>query len=363
MKLIHCADLHLDSPMTANLDKEKSKERKAELLRTFMRMMDYAGDNSVDAILLAGDIFDTRNVTATTRNVVLKAINDNPNIEFYYLKGNHDSDSFISELEEIPENLKLFDNGWKSYNVKDSDVVVTGVELSKDNSVVIYDSLVLDYDKVNIVLMHGQEQNSDSQEKNKEVIRLGGLRSKGIDYLALGHIHSYKVDRLDTRGVYCYPGCLEGRGFDECGTHGFVLLEIEGKSVRHIFVPFAERQIYAPEVDITGLLSTVQIIDAMKAVATRLNISDKSMVKFILKGEVDITCEINMELLKKTFENEYFYVKIYDESKLKIDYNEYALDRSLKGEFVRTVQNSDLDEATKIEVIRCGIQALSGEGV
>ena len=30
MKILHCADIHLDSAMTANLDKDKAKERKSE---------------------------------------------------------------------------------------------------------------------------------------------------------------------------------------------------------------------------------------------------------------------------------------------------------------------------------------------
>ena len=33
MKIIHCADLHLDSQMTANLTKEQARERKREIIR------------------------------------------------------------------------------------------------------------------------------------------------------------------------------------------------------------------------------------------------------------------------------------------------------------------------------------------
>ena len=40
MKIIHCADLHLDSQMTANLTKEQARERKREIIRTFTRMVD-----------------------------------------------------------------------------------------------------------------------------------------------------------------------------------------------------------------------------------------------------------------------------------------------------------------------------------
>ena len=55
MKIIHCADLHLDSNMTSNLTKEKANERKAELLATFERMVTYAKNNDIHIILIAGD--------------------------------------------------------------------------------------------------------------------------------------------------------------------------------------------------------------------------------------------------------------------------------------------------------------------
>ena len=53
MKIIHCADLHLDSRMNANLEKDKAKERKGEILHTFERMITYAAENGVSAILIA----------------------------------------------------------------------------------------------------------------------------------------------------------------------------------------------------------------------------------------------------------------------------------------------------------------------
>ena len=60
MKLIHCADLHLDSDMTSNLTKEKAKERRTELLVTFQRMITYAKENDVHHILISGDLYDKK---------------------------------------------------------------------------------------------------------------------------------------------------------------------------------------------------------------------------------------------------------------------------------------------------------------
>ena len=95
MKIIHCADIHLDSKMSANLTKEKARERKTELLTTFQNMVTYGAEQGVAAIIIAGDLFDTKNVSATARNVVKDLIQGHPKIAFYYLQGNHDEGSLL----------------------------------------------------------------------------------------------------------------------------------------------------------------------------------------------------------------------------------------------------------------------------
>ena len=220
MKFIHTADLHLDSKMESNLNTEKAMLRRTELLDTFERMVSYAAENNVRAILIAGDLFDKLHIRKTAKKRVLEQIASNPEIDFLYLQGNHDKTDFLAELEILPENLKTFsEDEWVSYEY--GDVVISGRELTKDNSKTIATNLILDQARTNIVMLHGQESNYEGPD-HTEIINLSEFKNKNIDYMALGHIHSYKKERLDDRGEYCYSGCLEGRGFDECGDKGFV---------------------------------------------------------------------------------------------------------------------------------------------
>lgn len=365
MKLIHCADLHLDSRLNANLnDEKKRKGRKLELLRTFERMVEYAAENRVEAIIIAGDLFDTKTVSVTARNCVYQEIVNHPEIDFYYLKGNHDADSFLTAFDNIPNNLRMFGESWTKYTAGENEcITISGVELNADNTRTIYDSLVLDTDKINIVVLHGQESVYQAKDKT-ECVNIGALRNKGIDYLALGHVHAYKEEELDRRGTYCYCGCLEGRGFDECGEHGFVLLNIqeEEKKINRIFVPFAYRKLYTMYADITGCMTTPDIRDKVREALAKQKIEETSLVKIVLTGNVDVECEKNIELLIKQLEEDYYFLKMYDESTLAVDYRAFALDESLKGEFVRMVMAAqDIPEDEKAEIIRCGIRALAGE--
>ena len=359
MKLIHCADLHLDAKMTANLDREKAKERREELLQ---RMVLYAAEHNVRAILIAGDMFDTREIRKTTQNAVLQELKTHPDIDFYYLKGNHDSDNFLEDVEQLPDNLKLFSEEWSCYELSDR-IRLYGAELSADNGNRLYTSLLLNPEKINLVMLHGQESETASKDRT-EMVDLRALRNKGIDYLALGHIHLHKEGRLDARCTYCYPGCLEGRGFDECGVHGFQLLEIEEEKgkIKDSFVPFASRNLYTIPVDVTGCMSSAEMEERARSVLQESACSAKDLVKILLAGEVDVECEKNIGYIQKSLEDLFYFVKVYDETKLHIDIEQYALDVSLRGEFVRTVRaQEDLSEEDRNTIIRYGLQILDGE--
>lgn len=365
MKLIHCADLHLDSKMNANLDKDRAKERKGEILHTFERMVTYASENKISAILIAGDMFDTKNISATTRNTVLYNITGHPEINFYYLKGNHDNDNFLSGLDEIPGNLKMFGSQWTTYEEADGKIIISGLELSADNVGSAHVSLVLDSKKFNIVMLHGQEAESEAKDK-AEIINLKQYRNKGIDYLALGHVHSYKKEELDTRASYCYAGCLEGRGFDECGEHGFVVLDVDESTGKytHEFVPFAQRKLYTVNVDVTDCQTTAEMVAKATRALKEVGCDGGSLVKIVLKGMLDVECEKDITYFLSGFKTRFYFVKVYDETTLKIDIDDYMLDESLKGEYVRQVMaDNSIPEEDKKIIIRYGLQAIAGEEV
>ena len=353
MKLIHCGDIHLDSRMESNLSGEKARERKAEICATFTRMIRYGLDHGVEAVIIAGDLFDTDRASGQTVRFVLDRIRDAKEMDFFYLRGNHDVSGF--EGMELPENLKTFGRDWTCYRY--GDVVIGGMDMDREKWDACYDALDLPEDTVNILTLHGQV----STQPGEELIALPRLKRKNIDYLALGHIHSFQSGKLDDRGSWCYCGCLEGRGFDELGEKGFVLLEAENGRVKWEFVPFAARRLEEVAVDITNLTTVTQILSAMEQAGS--GISGSSLVKFTLTGTHTLDTQLDYRFLTKMLESRYYFVKIKDESRLEISRGDYEHDVSLKGEFIRMVLASDKTEEEKERIIRFGIQALLGQEV
>ena len=252
----------------------------------------------------------------------------------------------------------MFSDEWISY--KYNGVTITGIEADSANSNSIYSMLILDKNDTNIVVMHGQESKYAFKDK-AEIINLTELKNRNIDYLALGHIHSYKYEKLDSRGAYCYSGCLEGRGFDEFGDKGFVLLNIRDKKISHEFIKFARRTFYEIHVDISNAYTSSQIEEVINNSLT--HISWESLVKIILEGEFEIDSEKDMAYITQKLSEEFYFVKIYDKSKLSINIEDYKYDVSLKSEFIRLVLNARMSDEDKNEIIMNGINALSGEDI
>lgn len=364
MKIIHCADIHLDSKLTTNLSKEEAIARNTEILNTFLKMIEYAHRYEVKIVLIAGDLFDSDNVSERTRGAILEKVHRYPEIQFYYLRGNHDTQNSFLQGNDKPLNLNLFEETLKVYKVMLANgryINIGGVELDNQNSRDF--AYYIDFDPMdfNILMLHGQirEQNIVSGGE----ISLPALYNKHIDYLALGHIHQYRRGNVNPRGIYCYPGCLEGRGFDEKGEHGFVMLEVDEETFRFKvgFVAFAKRRIIDIEVDITGLNNIAQIMQAILQEIEERNCKNTDALNITLVGTIDFSDDVGLSYIRQVLEEEFYKVRVHDRRKPKVEYEEYQYSTSLKGEFIRIVnEEKELDEEKKEKIIKCGIDFLMG---
>ena len=341
MKIIHTADLHLDSALNSNLDYDKAKIRKNEILLTFGRLVDYAVNNGVDAVIIAGDLFDSSAVSAKTEQYLFDKISSAKDIDFLYLKGNHDIGAQFSC--PMPNNFKPFLNGFCRFDYD-------GVSIGSINLVYeAYNEVEFSPENYNIAVVHGTTNNTSDEY----YVNLNILKNRNIDYLALGHIHKYETGKIDERGIYIQTGCLDGRGFDECGEKGFVLIDTDLKT--NEFVPFSSRIIYEIPVNISTVMSTNGIIDLIEENIEEID--EKSIVRVVLIGKTDITLIKDVSLIKSYFENHFFSFSLKDNSSVAYDYSKYKNDVSLKGEFMRLALEEKADEKT----ISAVINALNSE--
>ena len=352
MRIIHTSDIHLDSPLTSRLPADKSRERRKELLSGFGRLVEEAIALRAEALIIAGDLFDSDQVSGKALDTALDIIEINHSITFFYLQGNHEGDALLSCGRALPKNLKTFGDDWTYYNLN-------GVTIAGRNRICegMFESLALSKDDKNIVVLHGELRDKSSAP---ESIGLSEAAERNIDYLALGHYHSHSTAGIDHRGCAVYSGTPEGRGFDEVGEKGYVILETDGSKVKFSFREFAKRRLHLIEVDITGATRSAEI--NQRAEKALKSIPSCDMVRLQLCGKYTPELWRDTDSLMRDFSGKFYYFEIKDSSRMAINPADYKHDKSLKGEFIRTVTaDESLDEETKEKIICCGINALMGE--
>lgn len=350
MKFIHTADLHLGSKMKAKFSEKQSQERRIEIFNTFRRMVEFANANGVRAILLAGDVFDEDNPISADKNDFLGVVNEYPQIDFLYLRGNHDVGASTGETK--PSNLKTFGAEWTYYNY--DNVTVAGIELCPENAKKAPTTLTLNAEGVNIIALHGDEQGT-----GKDAIDLRAYKGKNIDYVALGHIHKRRDGALDERGDWAYSGCLEGRSFDETGEKGFLILDVDGNKIARQFMPFAKRTFEEIDVDITGVKN---FVDASAKIKPELK-SRENCYRINLVGDVDesVKTEDIAERIKDLLAQHAYLIDVKDKTQIALDLDKYKDDPTVKGEFIRVVlADESLSAEQKNQVIATGLKALEG---
>ena len=353
MLIYHTADIHLNSNLKSNLDDKKAKIRREEITSNFFSLIEKAGSEHADFFIIAGDLFDAETGITRLKKQLLDAISSYPETKFLYLNGNHDENSFFEE-EYKPANFYHFGRDWTYFNFGDVTFAGKNTPITVDDG--YYSGLNLDDSKINIVVLHGDAVTT-SPEGVDYAISLNELKNKHIDYLALGHKHDFLQGKLDRRCTFAYPGTLDGRGFDELGEKGYITLD---DSLVPTFHAFSSRQYAQVYVDITNCLSEQEIAGQINDKIKTIN--PEHLIKVVLCGEVDIALNRDTAFLLNSINQNHFFVKIEDKAKIKIDINALMSDISIKGEYLRLINDSEeIPPNIKDDVMLIGIKALEGE--
>ena len=352
MKILHTSDLHIDSPLTTRLDSKKVRERKSELLFSFRRMTEEARREGAAALIIAGDLFDSENIGKRTLKSVLDIISLAPEITFFYLSGNHERNVLYSCGIPLPENLKLFEKEWTYYNL-DGINFIGRTDTDSD----MFGELRLNASEINVLVLHGElREHSDIGG----VIGKKDLNGLPIDYLALGHYHSYSHTELSNTSFAVYCGTPEPRGFDECGECGYVMIDADKSKISHRFVKSAKRAFRIVKVNVMGERSDLSLLYKIEKALAGIPSSD--LVRIVLTGERELGQSFNKETLLSSVSGGYYYAEIKDETVLRISPDDFKNDISLKGEFIRGVLSDDtLSDTEKERVISLGLEILLGE--
>ena len=403
VKLIHTADLHLDSAFRSRFTKEEAENRRQKQLMAWKELLSFAVEKKVQGILIAGDLFDSPVVSHGTMDFFLSTISEHPEISFFYLRGNHDTENTFRYQENLPKNLFLFSEKGKKYRLNDR-LLLAGVEygtkdisfgenegatqgagqaaeqavgqetvhgaeaLSKNETESEEESkfLKLKEEDCNILLLHGalyQGTPKGDSFQGEEGIFLKNLEKLPLSYIALGHIHKGGEGKLNNGALWAYPGCLQGRGFDEEGERGFLYLKVEEekKEIHKEFIPIKQGEFRILEIELLEDEGTLACLKKIEAEMEKADISKEDSLRIILKGKKGLEQERNLRYLQLQLQDSVFFLEIQDESELSWNREEAMKEKSLKGEFLRVLAAQDnLSKEEQEEIIALGMGLLQG---
>ena len=334
LKIFHCADIHLDSPFSLFSPRE-SESRRTELRAAFTSAIMYAREAKVDLFLISGDLFDSEFVTRETTELILREFKRSPEIKFFISPGNHDPftpGSFYATAE-FPANVHVFGPARECVHLPELGADIYGFAF---NSSELLKSPVagwgeLDGEKINVLVCHGDMTGANS---TAGPVTKADIAASRFDYVALGHIHKGTGVLCENGVHYAYPGCLEGRGFDEQGYKGALCGTLEKGKAALKEVRFSRRRYESVSVDIGGISEKTLALEKIRREIKPF--TDDTALRITLTGEQTESFVILPEEIGRGREYPY-YIELIDNTFAAPDMGELEKSNTIKGVFYRNV--------------------------
>lgn len=362
LKILHAADLHLDSPFEG-LSAGKAALRRGEQRRLLSAMAELVRERDIDLVLLSGDLLDSDCCYQETGFELLESLRAMA-VPVFIAPGNHDFYSPHSPYArlKLPENVYIFrENRLQYVDLPELSARIWGAAYTDRYCAPLLRGFQArkEAGRLEILCLHGEVCTG---EGNYCPISPDDLAASGLDYAALGHVHLTGGLRKAGDSYYSWPGCPEGRGFDECGEKYVNIIELEEKDCALSQVSLAFRRYEQLKVDVTGS-------EPLLAVHTLL---PDDTVRDIYRIELTGECEKAPDLaaLQAELGELFFHLQLRDRTRPRTGLWDKASEDSLRGLFLSRLRErydaceTQEEKALIEQTVRWGLAALdNGEEV
>lgn len=354
LKILHAADLHLDSPFEG-LGAAKAAQRREEQRQMLYRIARLAETEKVDMVLLAGDLLDSDSTYAETAEALAGALGS-ISVPVFISPGNHDFYSPRSAYARVsfPENVHIFKSpALECVDIPQLNAKVWGAAFCDKYSAGMLGGFSAE--KIagvrNVMCIHGEVGTASNYNPVTET----EIAASGMDYIALGHIHRESGLKKSGGTYYAWPGCPEGRGFDETGEK-YVYIVSLGTECGVKPVRVSQRKYEILNVSVTG----GDVFDDITAALPEDTHSD--VYRIVLRGEAAETPQTDS--IRQRLEDRFFALEVRDETVLRRDVWESAGEDNLRGRFLMRLKDAfdsaktDAEREKITQAARWGLAAL-----
>lgn len=360
LTIIHGADFHLDSPF-AGLTPQRAAQRRGEQRELLSALAELSRQRQADLVLLSGDLLDSHQTYRETAQALSQALGHIP-CPVFLAPGNHDYyhiNSLYAALD-WPENVHIFTSGdLEAVELPQLGCVVHGraFQASREDASPLSGFTASQDGKVHLMVLHGQV---DGAGDYAPIFR-EDIAASGLHYLALGHVHQCSGVQREGNTFWAYPGCPEGRGFDETGEKGVLCLTLDENGCQGELVPLSRRRYEELAVDLTDRESPLEAVRAVLPPDT-----DNDVYRITFTGERGES-PLDLTTLETILAPRFYGLTLRDRTRVCREVWARREEDSLTGLFLRSMAarcQADPEDETLQLAVRFGLAALErGEDV
>jgi DNA repair exonuclease SbcCD nuclease subunit len=364
MRLLLFSDLHLDAPFTW-AGPELARIRRRALRTCLLRIVDLAGQLGVDAVCCAGDLYEQERVTPDTAAFLRDAFARLHPVPVFLAPGNHDwlGPTSIYRVVDWTDNVEIL-TGPRLAPVPLADGLTLwgAAHASPANTPGFLDGFRVDRGGVHIALLHGSEQGElsfeDDGKRPHAPFRASQIPEAGLHHALVGHFHTPRDASFHT-----YAGNPEPLTFGETGERGAVLVTVDGAGgvtrERH---RVAVSRVSDVTVPLDGVRHAAEVRERVAAAVAGLTGSVRVRLEGEIAPEVDLDPrELDPRALAGLAPHLDALVPVLGRITVGYDLDALALERTVRGQFVRDVREADdLTEDQRRRVLITGLRALDG---
>lgn len=353
------SDVHLDSPF-AWAKPEVARKRRQALRDALANGIRLALDLRVDVICCGGDLFEQDRVSPDTAQFLRVLFETAQPIPIFIAPGNHDWLSPKSLYRRIrwSSNVHVFEQRQlEPVTITDGLTLWGAAHHAPAGTPDFLEGFTVDRGGVHVGLFHGSEQGCfPTEEQGKQPyapFRASEIEKSGLHFALLGHYHAPRDEKCFT-----YPGNPEPLTFGEAGQRGVVIAAISHDGLvtteRH---SVAVSDVFDVSIAVDGCTSKQEI---RSRVAGALE-NRRGYARVTLTGdmapEIDIQA-VDFEDVAPSLDSP--PIIRFESLTMAYNLNQIGQEPTIRGQFVRDVQASDLAPEERQRVIITGLRALEG---
>jgi DNA repair protein SbcD/Mre11 len=355
MRLLLFSDLHLDRPYEW-APPTVAEARRAAAREAFVTMLGEARNRSIDVIACAGDLFNRHTVKPANLQWLAAALRST-GVRVLIAPGN---DDFVGPLGgyttfEWPDNVTIFDiDRFVPVEIVHGVTIWGAAHTEAHRLRSFLDGFKVDRPGLNVALFHGAETGGRDREPGLDpcaVFEEAAIERAGFDHALVGHFQ-----RRHFGSMHTYPGAPIAHDFGPDRTGGAVVVTInDNGAIERDYLAVPSPELHEVEVDLTGATSAAGVLRRAGSHVAGL----AGVIRMTLTGRVSPDVVLRREDFNGLADSPRDLMMGW-RAGVDVDFEQLRDEPTIRGQFVRDVQESSLPDERRDRVLLIGLRALTG---